>query len=195
MITEAYLRRHVAQYRGSGDASIVGLLDVVQTYILEAIRLENYFERGLVFKGGTAIRKFFLGTSGRFSTDLDFTAVPGSSHPEEVLLWLAEGSELYDVRFRCNLVDDRRGQIDAYTPLGKVEIPSLLEFSPRGVWLPPILCKPADFVFYPGLEFIPSPTPVANVHEILAEKLAAIWQRVGPRRIVIGFSFHASTLS
>ena len=32
------------------------------------------FERGLVFKGGTALRKFRAGNAGRFSTDLDFAA-------------------------------------------------------------------------------------------------------------------------
>jgi uncharacterized protein len=37
------------------------------------------FERNLVFKGGTALRKFRAGNAGRFSTDLDFSA------PEEDL--------------------------------------------------------------------------------------------------------------
>ncbi|WP_186242147.1 nucleotidyl transferase AbiEii/AbiGii toxin family protein [Mycobacterium simulans] len=31
-------------------------------------------EGGLVFKGGTALRKFRAGNAGRFSTDLDFSA-------------------------------------------------------------------------------------------------------------------------
>jgi hypothetical protein len=31
-------------------------------------------DRGLVFKGGTALRKFRAGNAGRFSTDLDFAA-------------------------------------------------------------------------------------------------------------------------
>jgi predicted nucleotidyltransferase component of viral defense system len=177
MITEAYLRRHVAHYRGSGDALIVGLLDVVQTYILEALRQEGYFDRGLVFKGGTALRKFYLGSVGRFSTDMDFTFAPDSSYLEDALLWLAEGSEIFDVRFRFNLIDDRRGRLDADTPLGKVEISSMVEFSPRGAWLNPPLLKPETFAFYPGLEFTPAPLPVLDIHEILAEKLAAIWRR------------------
>lgn len=183
MITDGYLRRHVAQYRGAGDALVIGLLDVVQTYILEALRREGFFERGLVFKGGTALRKFFLGATGRFSTDLDFAVDPESRLLEETLLWLSEGSELFDVSFRVDLIDDRRGELQGSTPLGDIEIRSIVEFSDRGTWLPPLLCLPKDFAFYPGLEFALEPIPIAALHEILSEKLAAVWRRQHARDV------------
>lgn len=177
MVTDGYLRRHIAQYRGAGDAAAVGLLDIMQTYILEALRREGYFDRGLVFKGGTALRKFFLGQSGRFSTDLDFAVSPNSALHEEILLWMSEGSELYDLEFNVDLIDDRRGELRGTSPLGDIEIRSIIEFSGRGTWLPPDMCTVLDFVFHDDLEFDLKPFPISKLHEILAEKLAAIWRR------------------
>lgn len=177
MISDGYLRRHIAQYQGSGDARIVGLLDVVQTYVLEALRRRGYFEKGLIFKGGTALRKYFLGSSGRFSTDLDFVIGQRSDLGEEILLFLSEGSKLYDVEFHVSLEDNRRGRLQATSPLGSIQIASLVEFSDRGAWLPPDKLKPLDFIFHQGLEFEPQEIPILNLPEILAEKLAAIWRR------------------
>lgn len=177
MISDGYLRRHIAQYQGSGDARIVGLLDVVQSYVLEAIRRKDFFERGLIFKGGTALRKYFLGSSGRFSTDLDFVVEQGTGLGEEILLWLSEGHELYEVDFSVILEDNRRARLQGICPLGAIEIASLVEFSDRGAWLSPELKKPMDFIFHHGLEFDPQEIPILNLHEILAEKLAAIWRR------------------
>ncbi len=130
-----------------------------------------------MFKGGTALRKFFLGSAGRFSTDLDFVVSPGSQLREEILLWLSEGSELFDVSFRISLIDDRRGELEGSTPLGGIEIRSMVEFSDRGTWLRPVLCPPMRFAFHDGLEFDLLPFPITELHEILAEKLAAIWRR------------------
>ncbi|MFV2045646.1 MAG: nucleotidyl transferase AbiEii/AbiGii toxin family protein, partial [Anaerolineales bacterium] len=177
MVSDGYLRRHIAHYRGAGDAAVVGLLDIIQTYVLEALSREGYFDRGLVFKGGTALRKFFLGPAGRFSTDLDFVVSPGSQLREEILLWLSEGFELFDVSCRISLIDDRRGALEGSTPLGDIEIRSMVEFSDRGTWLRPVLCPPIEFAFHDGLEFDSQSVPIAEFHEILAEKLAAIWRR------------------
>lgn len=44
----------------------------------------------LIFKGGTALRKFKFGLAGRFSTDLDFAA-ESVDYPEHVLDSLEEG--------------------------------------------------------------------------------------------------------
>jgi predicted nucleotidyltransferase component of viral defense system len=48
--------------------------EIVLTYVLRIL-----FDQGLLdslaFKGGTAIRKLYLGSTGRFSLDLNFTAV------------------------------------------------------------------------------------------------------------------------
>ena len=54
--------------------------EIALTYILKVLADQGLFDR-LAFKGGTAIRKLILGNQGRFSLDLDFTAV-GEVDPE-----------------------------------------------------------------------------------------------------------------
>jgi len=53
-------------------------------------------ERGILdrmaFKGGTCLRKMFLGNQGRFSTDLDFTGIEEHDH-EDVILAMMEAFE------------------------------------------------------------------------------------------------------
>lgn len=60
---------------GPRRVSRLALLDSAQDYLLWLLADEGLFDDGrLIFKGGTSLRKCRLGTSGRFSTDLDFTA-------------------------------------------------------------------------------------------------------------------------
>ncbi len=70
-ITDGHLARHHQGIRGGRDAA---LLDIAQDHALHLLHNAGLFERGLVFKGGTALRKFRAGNAGRFSTDLDFAA-------------------------------------------------------------------------------------------------------------------------
>ncbi len=62
--------------------------EIVLAYVLRILSDGELFDY-LAFKGGTAIRKLYLGGSGRFSLDLDFTAV-GSMTPEALVPDLAE---------------------------------------------------------------------------------------------------------
>jgi predicted nucleotidyltransferase component of viral defense system len=39
----------------------------------------------MAFKGGTCLRKMFLGSQGRFSTDLDFTGIEEHDHEDIIL--------------------------------------------------------------------------------------------------------------
>jgi len=183
MISEGYLRRHVSQYRGTGDAMAIGLLDVAQTYLLEAVRVNGFFDNGLVFKGGTALRKFYLGTSGRFSTDMDFAVAPSSSLVEDLLLWLSENVEFHDVIFRLELEGNTRGNLKISTSIGDSTVPSIVEISTRKMWLPVSFQDPVEFAFHSKLEFTPAPCPIADLHEMLGEKLAAIWRRQQARDV------------
>ncbi len=70
-LTEGHFARHYQGMRGARDAA---MLDIAQDHALYLLAEAGLFERGLVFKGGTALRKYRAGTSGRFSTDLDFAA-------------------------------------------------------------------------------------------------------------------------
>lgn len=63
-VTRALIQRHAG--RAAYDAA---LLDVAQDHLLYAIQSAGLFARpGLVFKGGTSLRKCRLGSAGRFST-------------------------------------------------------------------------------------------------------------------------------
>jgi predicted nucleotidyltransferase component of viral defense system len=60
-----------AVYRGRGRNE--AYLEFAQEHFLDGLRAQHLFvDEAVVFKGGTAIRKFVLGNEGRFSTDLDF---------------------------------------------------------------------------------------------------------------------------
>ena len=64
-------------------------LDIAEREIALTYVLRVMIDRGLskywAFKGGTAIRKLYLGNQGRFSLDLDFSAV-GEIDPETLIL-------------------------------------------------------------------------------------------------------------
>jgi hypothetical protein len=66
---------HIARHtpRGAGsqgrDAAII---DIAQDLLLRHLHEAGILKR-LVFKGGTALRKFYAGNDGRFSLDLDFS--------------------------------------------------------------------------------------------------------------------------
>ena len=68
-ITEGHLARH---YQGRRGGRGPALLDIAQDHALALLHAAGLFQRGLVFKGGTSLRKFRAGAAGRFSTDLDF---------------------------------------------------------------------------------------------------------------------------
>lgn len=105
MITEGYLARHSQGRRGGRD---VALLDVAQDYALKLLFDAGLFELGLTFKGGTALRKYRAGSTGRFSTDLDY-AVEDPDLGEMVMETLDE-AEPYDVAFSVEVVTPgRRG--------------------------------------------------------------------------------------
>ncbi|MDR1635610.1 MAG: nucleotidyl transferase AbiEii/AbiGii toxin family protein [Bifidobacteriaceae bacterium] len=70
-VTEGHLARH---YQGVRNARDAALLDIAQDHALFHLHRAGLFDRGLVFKGGTALRKYRAGSTGRFSTDLDLAA-------------------------------------------------------------------------------------------------------------------------
>ena len=86
--------------------------DVVLTYVLRILADAGLLER-LIFKGGTCVRKVFLGRTGRFSEDLDFTA-PQISNPEGLILTIAEVFDektYHDIAFSVSIEDFNLGQM------------------------------------------------------------------------------------
>lgn len=174
MITEGYLARHYQGRRGGRDPA---LLDVIQDYALKIISDSGLFTMGLTFKGGTALRKYRVGSAGRFSTDLDFSA--DEEGLGDLLLETLDGNELYDVRFSIEVVSPgRRGTLNVTTPLGSPHIGAKIEVSVRRPWLPPEWLDPIYIPVHQAYEFQPVKAPVMVLEESLAEKLAAFRRRV-----------------
>lgn len=67
-LTPGYVARHVPP--GSRLGINVAILDIAQDFLLAHLAEAGFFSDLVVFKGGTALRKFFAGNEGRFSTDL-----------------------------------------------------------------------------------------------------------------------------
>ena len=61
--------------------------EIALAYVLRVMADKGIME-SLAFKGGTAIRKLYLGNQGRFSLELDFTAL-GKANSEVMILDIA----------------------------------------------------------------------------------------------------------
>ena len=150
------------------------------------------FARGLVFKGGTALRKFRAGNAGRFSTDLDFAA------PDEEValgaLQALDGVEVDGFTFAIkNLGDDgRRGDLLVDTPFGHPQLGAKIELARHPLSLVPEMLDPVRLPIHVRYEFILPPTPVVRVEEAVAEKLAR-YRRVSLARDLYDLQWFATS--
>lgn len=186
-VTEGHLVRHYQGVKGGRDAA---LLDIAQDHALHLLHRAGLFERGLVFKGGTALRKFRAGNAGRFSTDLDFAA------PDEDLalsvLEALDGAELDGFSFRIeNLGDDgRRGDLLVDTPFGSPRLGAKVELARHALSLAPDVLQAVRLPIHSRYDFTLSATPVVRVEEAVAEKLAR-YRRVSLARDLYDLQWYA----
>jgi hypothetical protein len=97
MLTQTQVRRYSAQ-SGLRDMMIAEK-EVVLTFLLQLLSERGILDR-LAFKGGTALRKMFIGSQGRFSTDLDFTGLEEHDHEDVILAMMgAFEQEFHGIRF------------------------------------------------------------------------------------------------
>jgi len=168
-ITDGHLARHYQGVKGGRDAA---LLDIAQDHALRLIHNAGLFDSGLVFKGGTALRKFRAGNAGRFSTDLDFAA------PDEDLalatLRALDGVEIDGFAFAIeNLGDDgRRGDLKVNTPFGRPQLGAKVELARHALSLEPETLDPVHLPIHDRYDFTLPPTPVVRAEEAVSEKLA-----------------------
>lgn len=82
MLTRPQVQRYAAE-SGLRDIMIAEK-EVVLTFLLQLLSERGILDR-LAFKGGTCLRKFIIGSQGRFSTDLDFTSLQEHDHEDVIL--------------------------------------------------------------------------------------------------------------
>jgi predicted nucleotidyltransferase component of viral defense system len=187
-ITEGHVARH---YQGVRAAREPALLDIAQDHALHHLAQAGLFERGLVFKGGTALRKYRAGAGGRFSTDLDFAA-PDESLALDVLAAI-EDVDVDGFRFRAvDLGDDgRRATLIVDTPFGRPDIGAKIELARHGLSLPAEMRDPIPVPIHRAYSFTMPKAPVARIEEALAEKLAR-FRRVDLARDLYDLAWYAT---
>lgn len=188
-LTRGHLLRH---FQGKAGGFHPAMLDVAQDHLLTHLHSRGLFELGLIFKGGTSLRKMRSGAAGRFSTDLDFCAATNGL--ARIVLDSIDGAQVPPFEFELTARDDEAGRADLTVvgPFGPapaqvspmpVLIASKVEMSPRPPWLTPqtlpFLRLPvhASYDLTGGLPTL----PVVRAEEAIAEKLAR-YARVGLAR-------------
>lgn len=191
MLTRPQVRRYSTQ-SGLRDMMIAEK-EVVLTFLLQLLSERGILDR-LVFKGGTCLRKMFIGSQGRFSTDLDFTAIEEHDHEDVILAMMgAFEEEFHGIRFR--IPDDSYyetldglswGVNPTYTHEwnggGDSEIKLQISCRERPT-LEPELKPQREQSYFGLLPFTPAEVNCLALPEILAEKIRACYQRNKARDI------------
>ena len=178
-------KRLVQWYAADGGMD----LDIAEREIVLAYVLRILFDKGLLshlaFKGGTAIRKLYLGGTGRFSLDLDFTAI-GDVTPEALALDLVGSlheQTYYGLTFTIPspdyyATDDSCGAEVTYghdwVTTGRFGV----QISFRAPPLLPVRPTPLRRErYFDWLGVKPPDVPALNLHELIGEKVRAAAQR------------------
>ena len=175
--------------------------EVVLTYLLQLMAERGILDK-LAFKGGTCLRKMFIGSGGRFSTDLDFTRIEEHDH-EDVVLAMMEAFEqpFHGIRFGVpdgSYYETQDGlswgvnpvYAHNWNPSGQSEI--RLQVSRREVpTLPPSRNAQCVQGYFRYLPFEPVDIRCLALPEIIAEKLRACYQR-GKARDIYDLSVFAA---
>lgn len=166
--------------------------EVGLTFLLQLLSERGILDR-LAFKGGTCLRKMFLGNQGRFSTDLDFTGMEEHDH-EDVILAMMEAFEkpFHGIQFAIpdeGYYETQDGLSWGVNPTythewnqGGSEI--RLQISRRETpTLPTERRAQIEQSYFKFLPFAPAELICLALPEILAEKIRACYQRNKARDI------------
>lgn len=158
--------------------------EVVLTYVMKVLSDAGILSH-LAFKGGTAIRKIFLGNQGRFSLDLDFTMVSDLG-PEEFVLEIVSAllsQEHHGITFAIRSEDyyanpDSCGAIVTYHHEWATSGNFSIQVSFRA--RPILSVQPVGFIkerYFQWLGMELPLVPTLDLHEIIGEKIRATAQR------------------
>ena len=177
--------------RDSKVALEIAERDILLTYALKLLEEKGWLHR-MVFKGGTCLRKFYLGTLMRFSLDLDFTYLKKES-PDDLILEIAElfNGEYYGICFSVDPKDfyvrEDRLSCGAVVKYSHVFNQSTfdLELSLREPVLLNPVSRPLMKTSYSRyLESRPPVVPCLDLLELQAEKIRASYQRLRSRDVM-----------
>ncbi len=163
------------------------------TYLLQLLAERGILDK-LAFKGGTCLRKMFIGSGGRFSTDLDFTRLEEHDH-EEIILDMMGAFEHPFHGIQFSIRDDGYYQTQdglswgvnptyahSWNPGGQSEI--RLQVSRRKFpTLPLSRNAQCPQNYFRHLPFTPIDITCLALPEIIAEKIRACYQRSKARDI------------
>lgn len=191
MLTQPQVQRY-SNESGLRDIMIAEK-EMVLSFLLQLLSERGILDR-LAFKGGTCLRKMFLGTQGRFSTDLDFTGIEEHDH-EEVILTMMEAFEqpFHGLQFAIpdeGYYETQDGLSWGVNPTyahqwnasGVSEV--RLQISRRETPTLPTERRPQiEQSYFKLLPFAPAEITCLALEEILAEKIRACYQRNKARDI------------
>ena len=191
MLTQPQVQRYSTE-SGLRDIMIAEK-EVVLTFLLQLLSERGILDR-LAFKGGTCLRKMFVGSQGRFSTDLDFTGIGEHDH-EEIILDMMQAFEqpFHGIQFTIpdgsyyETQDDLSWGVNPtyaheWNASGASEIK--LQISRRETpTLPPERRPQIEQSYFKVLPFAPAEINCLALPEILAEKIRACYQRNKARDI------------
>ena len=190
MLTKVQVQRYAFD-SGLRDMMIAEK-EVVLTFLLQLLSERGLLAR-LAFKGGTCLRKMFVGSQGRFSTDLDFTGLEEHDHEDVVLDMMAAFHEpFHGIQFSIpdesyyETVDGLSWGVNpAYVHdwnAGGSEI--RLQISRRETpTLPTENRGQIEQGYFRHLPFAPAGINCLALAEIIAEKIRACYQRNKARDI------------
>jgi predicted nucleotidyltransferase component of viral defense system len=158
--------------------------EITLAYVLRILSDEGLLDQ-LAFKGGTAIRKLHMGRVGRFSLDLDFTAVSDTT-PDDLVLdlvgalherthygltFIIPSPDYYATKDSCGAeVAYRHDWVTAgrFGVQVSFRAPPLLPVRPE-----PLLRER----YFDWMEVQPPLVPALDLHEVIGEKIRAAAQR------------------
>lgn len=171
-LTPGYVARHVPP--GSRLGLEIAILDIAQDFLLAHLAEAGFFSEIVVFKGGTALRKFFAGSEGRFSTDLDLATRELEVDRQELAALIAEHAAVTLGPFEFQPRENRnRWSIQVRSQFGNPAVTMKLDVGPP-CWIAPeerpFVATPTQ----PRYGFAPPRIPVMRLEEIVAEKVARL---------------------
>lgn len=167
--------------------------DIVLTYVLRMMKEDGVIGK-LGFKGGTCIRKVYLGRLGRFSEDLDFTLIGYdldgferrfTSFMEEdrgygFTLSFDNVRKRWGVSFACDVHYSHGWNNGIFKFEVSLREDPVLEVLDRRI---------QDEIYFKYTEFDPFEVPCMQLEEVLSEKIRATYQRANARDVYDLYQF------